>query len=150
MSTCSRKFTIKIALFAALFTTICRAQTAPAPPQDGTFQPPVAPPYNTTNTFQSAVSPHQEQPSASDSGALYSLQDSSEPSGSVYIPLDSWIYPAVLRLYGLGYMDQLFLGLRPYTRLSLLHALNSARTTITEGKNGTTLTWPALSGLRSC
>jgi len=135
MSTCSRKFTIKIALFAALFTTICRAQTAPAPPQDGTFQPPVAPPFNTTNTFQSAVSPHQEQPSVSDSGALYSLQDSSEPSGSVYIPLDSWIYPAVLRLYGLGYMDQLFLGLRPYTRLSLLHALNSARTTITEGKN---------------
>ena len=41
-----------------------------------------------------------------------------EPStlGSPYIPVDSWIYPAVLRLYGLGYIDTVFLGMRPWTR----------------------------------
>ena len=45
--------------------------------------------------------------------------------GSTYIPLDSWVYPAVLRLYSLGYADTLFLGMRPYTRQSLLHVLEA-------------------------
>ena len=46
-----------------------------------------------------------------------------EHDGSTYIPLDSWVYPAMLRLYSLGYLDSLFIGLRPYTRLSALHAI---------------------------
>ncbi|MGH9616904.1 MAG: hypothetical protein ACRD28_09210, partial [Acidobacteriaceae bacterium] len=28
--------------------------------------------------------------------------------GSTYIPLDSWIYPALMRLYSLGYLDRAF------------------------------------------
>jgi hypothetical protein len=43
--------------------------------------------------------------------------------GSPYIPVDSWVYPAVLRLYGLGYVDSVFLGVRPWTRASLEHML---------------------------
>jgi hypothetical protein len=43
--------------------------------------------------------------------------------GSPYIPVDSWVYPAVLRLYGLGFVDNVFLGLRPWTRASLEHML---------------------------
>jgi hypothetical protein len=43
--------------------------------------------------------------------------------GSSYIPMDSWIYPATLRLYSLGYLDTAFLSLRPWTRRSLLHML---------------------------
>jgi hypothetical protein len=43
--------------------------------------------------------------------------------GSPYIPVDSWVYPAVLRLYSLGYVDSVFLGLRPWTRASLEHML---------------------------
>jgi hypothetical protein len=43
--------------------------------------------------------------------------------GSTYIPLDSWIYPEMARLYGLGYADTLFLGLRPWTRQSVLHVI---------------------------
>jgi hypothetical protein len=38
---------------------------------------------------------------------------------SPYIPVDSWIYPAVLRLYGLGYIDTVYLGMRPWTRASV-------------------------------
>jgi hypothetical protein len=38
---------------------------------------------------------------------------------SPYIPVDSWIYPAVMRLYGLGYIDNVYLGMRPWTRSSL-------------------------------
>jgi len=49
-----------------------------------------------------------------------------EPSalGSPYIPVDSWVYPAVLRLYSLGYVDHVFLNMRPWTRASLSHILD--------------------------
>ena len=42
-----------------------------------------------------------------------------EPSalGSPYIPVDSWVYSAVFRLYGLGYIDTVFLNMRPWTRV---------------------------------
>ncbi len=43
--------------------------------------------------------------------------------GSPYIPVDSWVYPAVWRLYGLGFVDTAYLGMRPYTRASLEHIL---------------------------
>lgn len=43
--------------------------------------------------------------------------------GSPYIPVDSWIYPAVWRLYGLGYVDTVYLGMRPWTRASVEHML---------------------------
>jgi len=44
--------------------------------------------------------------------------------GSPYIPLDSWVYPAVMRLYALGYMDKVYLGMRPWTRASLSNMLD--------------------------
>jgi hypothetical protein len=44
--------------------------------------------------------------------------------GSPYIPVDSWIYPAVLRLYSLGYVDAPYLNLRPWTRASLTNMLD--------------------------
>jgi hypothetical protein len=46
--------------------------------------------------------------------------------GSPYIPVDSWVYPAMLRLYSLGYVDHVFLGMRPWTRASLSHMLEDA------------------------
>jgi hypothetical protein len=46
--------------------------------------------------------------------------------GSPYIPVDSWIYPAVLRLYSLGYVDTVYLGMRPWTRASLGHMVEEA------------------------
>jgi hypothetical protein len=30
--------------------------------------------------------------------------------------VDSWVYPAVLRLYSVGYVDHVYLGMRPWTR----------------------------------
>ena len=44
--------------------------------------------------------------------------------GSTYIPVDSWVYPAVMRLYALGYIDKVYLGLRPWTRASLSSMLD--------------------------
>jgi hypothetical protein len=51
-----------------------------------------------------------------------------EPSvlDSPYIPVDSWMYPAVLRLYSLGFIDNVFLGMRPWTRSSVEHMLEDA------------------------
>jgi hypothetical protein len=43
--------------------------------------------------------------------------------GSTYIPVDSWIYTALSRLHALGYLDTAYLGLRPWTRLSIAHML---------------------------
>lgn len=50
--------------------------------------------------------------------------------GSVYVPVDSWVYPAVARLYSLGYVDTLFLGMRPWTRRSILHCLLKSKAAI--------------------
>ncbi len=44
--------------------------------------------------------------------------------------MDSWIYPAMERLYSLGYIDTAFLGLRPWTRLSCLHMLQQSQAKI--------------------
>ncbi|MDR3797032.1 MAG: capsule assembly Wzi family protein [Terracidiphilus sp.] len=57
-------------------------------------------------------------------------------SGSPYIPVDSWIYPAVLRLYSLGFLDHVFLGLRPWTRASLSHMLEDTGVKIEDAKEG--------------
>jgi len=47
----------------------------------------------------------------------------SDVQGSPYIPVDSWIYPAVLRLYALGYVETPYLNMRPWTRASLSNML---------------------------
>jgi membrane-associated phospholipid phosphatase len=46
--------------------------------------------------------------------------------GSPYVPLDSWIYPALERLAALGYVRTAILGLRPWTRLECARQLNEA------------------------
>jgi hypothetical protein len=43
--------------------------------------------------------------------------------GLVYVPLDSWVYPAFERLFSFGYADSAYLGMRPWTRTSCLQIL---------------------------
>jgi hypothetical protein len=40
--------------------------------------------------------------------------------------MDSWVYPALDRLHALGYLDSAFLGIRPWTRLSIAHMLEQS------------------------
>jgi Capsule assembly protein Wzi len=61
----------------------------------------------------------------------YEPLKSIEGMSSTYIPLDSWIYPAVLRLYGLGFVDTVFVSMRPWTRLSVAHMLEESSDRIT-------------------
>ena len=51
-------------------------------------------------------------------------------AGSTYVPMNSWLYPAMDRLHALGYADAAFLGMRPWTRLSILHILQETGGTI--------------------
>jgi len=46
--------------------------------------------------------------------------------GSPYVPLDSWIYPAMERLAALGYVRTAVLGMRPWTRLECARLLGEA------------------------
>ena len=59
-------------------------------------------------------------------------------AGSAYIPVDSWIYPEVLRLYSLGYVPTAFLDLRPWTRASLSNMLEDTEERLedSEGEPG--------------
>ena len=63
------------------------------------------------------------------------VPDNSGPSSSVYVTLDSWIYPAFDRLHALGYADTAFMGLRPWTRRSCLHILEETAPLIERAPN---------------
>jgi hypothetical protein len=58
-----------------------------------------------------------------------------ESLDSPYIPVDSWVYPAVLRLYGLGYIDTVYLGMRPWTRASVERMLEQAAARIEDAQD---------------
>jgi len=69
-----------------------------------------------------AAQPPSQTPLPIDADS-YSFGEDEDTQGSTYVPMDSWIYPALDRLHGLGYIDTAFLGLRPWTRLSIAHML---------------------------
>jgi hypothetical protein len=56
--------------------------------------------------------------------------------GSPYIPVDSWVYPAILRLYSLGFVDNVFLGMRPWTRSSIGRMMEAASARIEDADAG--------------
>lgn len=57
-------------------------------------------------------------------------------SASPFIPVDSWIYPAMLRLYSLGYVDTMYLGMRPWTRARVSEMLDEASGRIDDAQAG--------------
>jgi hypothetical protein len=59
------------------------------------------------------------------------LPDESKPHnsadlGSPYVPIDSWVYPALDRLIALGYLQSSIVGLRPWTRLECARLVEDA------------------------
>jgi membrane-associated phospholipid phosphatase len=60
--------------------------------------------------------------------ALGRAWESSGPEnlGSPYVPLDSWVYPALERLAGLGLVDSGFAGMRPWTRRECMRQVSEA------------------------
>lgn len=56
--------------------------------------------------------------------------------GSPYVPLDSWVYPALDRLAALGVIDSGFAGMRPWTRNECVRLLGEADEHINDGIGG--------------
>jgi hypothetical protein len=58
--------------------------------------------------------------------------------GSPYVPLDSWIYPALDRLAGMGLIDSGFAAMRPWTRLECARLVSEAgeRMALTDSLGG--------------
>jgi membrane-associated phospholipid phosphatase len=52
--------------------------------------------------------------------------------GSPYVPLESWIYPALDRLTALGYIHSGFADMRPWTRMECARQIEEASDRITE------------------
>jgi membrane-associated phospholipid phosphatase len=50
--------------------------------------------------------------------------------GSTYVPLDSWVYPALERLEALGYIGTSFAGIKPWTRLECARLTEEAGDTL--------------------
>lgn len=106
--------------------------------------PSVQPPATTAPSSQPAIqgadtTQHQTNPaipaatqvSAASRPALppyapNGLGERHDTLGSVYIPVDSIVYPMALRLYSMGYLDTAFLNMRPWTRRSLMHMLEQS------------------------
>jgi len=56
--------------------------------------------------------------------------------GSPYIPLDSWIYPALERLAALGYVNSAIVGMRPWTRMECARQVSEASDRVVEDEPG--------------
>ena len=56
--------------------------------------------------------------------------------GSPYVPVDWWVYPAIDRLYSLGYVDHVFLNMRPWTRTSIERMLEDAAARLEDADPG--------------
>ncbi|HEX3569593.1 MAG TPA: capsule assembly Wzi family protein [Acidobacteriaceae bacterium] len=130
-------------LTAALTLISAQAQTTPASPDPQTTTPYQQQPGSTENMPAPEHSPAPEvtpetptpdrpftaMPAYQGTGPMSSrLRE--EALGSAYIPLDSWIYPAMMRLNGMGYLDSMYLAMRPYTRQSALHILQRSENDI--------------------
>ncbi len=55
--------------------------------------------------------------------------------GSPYVPLDSWIYPALERLAALGYVNSAVAAMRPWTRMECARQLSEASDHITDDES---------------
>src|SRR5580698_231712 len=88
----------------------------------------------------SAFPGQAEEPAVPAAAAQVDSQPASacEPSrlDSPYIPVDSWVYPAIWRLYALDFVDTVYLGMRPYTRSSVDHMLEEAGAKIEDADPG--------------
>jgi hypothetical protein len=150
-----------LSLWAAS-TAIAQTPTPPPAPPPASNPPPTQvpdstfpsePPYKVqqaplpsspvpTPTPPPVVTPAQptpEQPYVAYPGyAPEKPKEPKEPSdwlGSTYIPVDSWVYPELSRLYSMGFCNTMFLSMRPYTRRSVLHMLEKSQNDIINSDN---------------
>lgn len=89
--------------------------------------PQSAPPPAVTSAPPTPQTPFTAVPAYAPGGKI---RPRSDTDGSAYIPVDSWVYPAMTHLYSMGYLDTMYLSMRPYTRRSVLHMLQASEDAI--------------------
>jgi hypothetical protein len=57
---------------------------------------------------------------------------SPKTQGTPYVPLNSWVYPAIERLAGMGLVNTQFLNVRPWTRLECTNLAQEAETNLND------------------
>jgi hypothetical protein len=103
-----------------------KIESRPAYAADGTANPQTAPlPTAAPAPVVTTAPPTPRMPYTA-MPAYGPAKEPGDPLGSPYIPVDSWVYPAMMRLYGMGYLDTMYLAMRPYTRRSALHVLQAS------------------------
>jgi hypothetical protein len=113
-----------------------RQQKQTGTPQNPTGVPGVAPPKSAPPPSAPPATPSEERsyPAFAPYAATGNVQRQNH-DGSAYIPVDSWVYPAMTRLYSMGFLDTMFLGMRPWTRRSALHMLQASHDDIVNSDN---------------
>ncbi len=67
-------------------------------------------------------------------GAPESERAERQPArGSVLVPVDSWVYPGLLRLAALGYISSQAVGIRPWTRIECMRQIVEAERILARG-----------------
>jgi membrane-associated phospholipid phosphatase len=68
-------------------------------------------------------------------------------AGSPYVPLDSWVYPALDRLAAMGLIDSGFAGMKPWTRLECARLVNEAQDQLADSGSQSDLAASLISSL---
>ncbi|HMG03205.1 MAG TPA: capsule assembly Wzi family protein [Edaphobacter sp.] len=119
------------------------AQQIPAlPPYDPDRQKTAPPAGTQPSQAPPTTAPSTPQPPPDGPGGAYPRYDTEEAQkpktdalGSAYIPMDNWVYPQMMRLYSMGFLDSAFIGMRPWTRRSALHMLQKSQPDIMDSNN---------------
>ncbi len=122
-------YTLRVSALAAALGFVTAAHAAaPLSPDPASTLNALAIPGSEAAVLQPAAGPEptaavDPQAASVRPGAPVSPLGFEAAQGSTYIPLDSWVYPQLMRLYSLGYVSSMFLSQRPYTRQSVVHML---------------------------
>ena len=87
-----------------------------------------APPKAEPPVVSHSTKVNHSQSGSRRSNAMENQESTRNPDsmGSPYVPLDSWVYPALERLAALGYAKTAFLGMRPWNRMECARLLDEA------------------------
>ncbi|MFL6436222.1 MAG: capsule assembly Wzi family protein [Terriglobales bacterium] len=89
---------------------------------------------------------HNSELGGSDYGTFVASERGPTKSiGSAYVPLDSWAYPVIEKLAGLGYVRSAFLDMRPWSRTECARIVREADES---GANDDPVAGPLLSSLK--
>jgi hypothetical protein len=101
-----------ITLLLAFCSFTCRAQQVPS--SSATAQ---SPRLSTQDQIRALAPPAEIDP---------------DHFGSVNVPMDSWVYPALERLANMGYVPSQDVSIRPWSRLECMRQISEAQDHITE------------------